>query len=152
MSFAWCDRDCNMRSALTPLFFYHLWYSCASFVVATFKPPNKVTDGLRHCDKSNEFSKSKMPRMVREVFQSSKWKFKIFPSMNMISRHFFTPLFFLLQLNPTYMKRISHLVSVKKITFKSSYNWFKIDIHQQLRPLIANYLAMFKVISTTIYT
>ena len=39
-----------------------------------------------------------------------------------------------------------------KITFKSSYNWFKIDIHQQLRPLTANYLAMFKVISTTIYT
>ena len=33
-----------------------------------------------------------------------------------------------------------------------SYNWFKIDIHQQLRPLTANYLAMFKVISSTIYT
>ena len=56
---------------------------------------------------------------------------------------------FLLQLNPTYMKRILHF---KNITFKSSYNWFKIDIHQQLRPLTANYLAMFKVISTTIYT
>ena len=42
------------------------------------------------------------------------------------------------------MKRILHLVSVKIITFKSSYNWFKIDIHQQLRPLNANYLAMFK--------
>ena len=40
----------------------------------------------------------------------------------------------------------------KNITFKSSYNWFKIDIHQQLRPLTANYLAMFKVTSTTIYT
>ena len=39
----------------------------------------------------------------------------------------------------TYMKRILHLVSVKNITFKSSYNWFKIDIHQQLRPLTANY-------------
>ena len=50
------------------------------------------------------------------------------------------------------MKRILHLVSVKNITFKSSYNWFKIDIHQQLRPLTANYLAMFKVTSTTIYT
>ena len=62
------------------------------------------------------------------------------------------PTFFLLQLNPTYMKRILHLVSVKNITFKSSYNWLKIDIHQQLRPLTANYLAMFKVISTTIYT
>ena len=47
------------------------------------------------------------------------------------------------------MKRILHF---KNITFKSSYNWFKIDIHQQLRPLTANYLAMFKVTSTTIYT
>ena len=45
------------------------------------------------------------------------------------------------------MKRILHF---KNIPFKSSYNWFKIDIHQQLRPLTANYLAMFKVISTTI--
>ena len=62
---------------------------------------------------------------------------------------FFYPTFFLLQLNPTYMNRILHF---KNITFKSSYNWFKIDIHQQLRPLTANYLAMFKVTSTTIYT
>ena len=62
---------------------------------------------------------------------------------------FFYPTFFLLQFNLTYMKRILHL---KDITFKSSYNWFKIDIHQQLRPLTANYLAMFKVISTTVYT
>ena len=69
------------------------------------------------------------------------------PLMAQISRHFFTPFF--LQLNPTYMKRILHF---KNITLKSSYNWFKIDIHQQLRPLTANYLALFKVISTTIYT
>ena len=61
----------------------------------------------------------------------------------------FYPTFFLLQLTPTYLKRILHF---KNITFKSSYNWFKIDIHQQLRPLTANYLAMFKVILTTIYT
>ena len=65
---------------------------------------------------------------------------------------FFYPTFFLLQFNPTYMKRILHKVSVKNITFKSSYDWFKIDIHQQLQPLTANYLVMFKVISTTIYT
>ena len=72
------------------------------------------------------------------------------PLNGKISRHFFTPTFFLLQLNPTNMKRILHF---KNITFKSSYNWFRIDIHQQLRPLTANYLAMFiKVISTTIYT
>ena len=70
------------------------------------------------------------------------------PLMAQISRHFL-PHFFLLQLNPTYMKWILHF---KNITLKSSYNWFKIDIHQQLRPLTANYLAMFKVISTTIYT
>ena len=31
------------------------------------------------------------------------------------------------------MKRILHLVSVKNIVVKSSFNWFKIDIHQQLR-------------------
>ena len=38
---------------------------------------------------------------------------------------YFSPHFFLLQLNTTYMKRILHL---KNITLKSSYNWFKIDI------------------------
>ena len=70
------------------------------------------------------------------------------PLMAQISRHFFIH-FFLFQWNPTYMKRILHF---KNITFKFSYNWFKIDIHQQLRPLTANYLAMFKVISTTIFT
>ena len=50
---------------------------------------------------------------------------------------FFYPTFFLLQLNPTYMKRILHLVSVKNITFKSSYNWFKIDILRPVWPLTA---------------
>merc|ERR1712155_130235 len=68
------------------------------------------------------------------------------PPNGKISRNFFYPTFFLLQLNPTYMKRILHF---KNITFMSSYNWFKIDIHQQLRPLTANYSAMSKVISTT---
>ena len=91
---------------------------------------------------------------------------------SIISRHFFTPFFsfaiesyiyeigspiisrhfFLLQLTPTYMKRVLHLVSVKNITFKSSCNWFKIDILWQLRPLTANYMPMFIVTSTTIYT
>ena len=41
---------------------------------------------------------------------------------------FFYPTFFLLQLNPTNMKRILHLASVKNVTFKTSYNWFKFDI------------------------
>ena len=53
---------------------------------------------------------------------------------------FFYPTFFLLQMNPTYMKRILHF---KNITFKSSYNWFIIDIHQQLRPLTANAILNF---------
>ena len=77
------------------------------------------------------------------------------PLMDIISRHF-SPHFFLLQLNHiywiSYMKRILHFVSVKNITFKSFYNWFKIDIFRQLRLLTANYFAMFIVTSTTIYT
>ena len=43
------------------------------------------------------------------------------------------PTFFLLQLNPTCMKLILHLVSFKNIIFKSSYNLFKIDILRLLR-------------------
>ena len=53
-----------------------------------------------------------------------------------VPKHTQTDVSLQLQLNPTYMKRILHF---KNITFKSSYNWFKIDIHQQLRPLTANY-------------
>ena len=45
------------------------------------------------------------------------------PLMAQIFIHLFTPPFFLLQLNLTYMKRILHLVSVKNVTFKSSYYW-----------------------------
>ena len=33
------------------------------------------------------------------------------------------------------MKRILHLISAKNITFKSAYNWFKIDILRLVRPL-----------------
>ena len=39
--------------------------------------------------------------------------------------------------HPTYIKRILHLVSVKNITYKSSYNWLQIDILRLLRPLTA---------------
>ena len=39
------------------------------------------------------------------------------------------------------MKRILHLVTVKNIIFKSSYNWFKIDILGLLRPLTAIFVA-----------
>ena len=35
------------------------------------------------------------------------------------------------------MKRILHLVPVKIIILKSSYNWLKIDICRLLRPLTA---------------
>ena len=71
---------------------------------------------------------------VREVVKKSKWKFLMAfairgptpPPLNGKNfQTFFYPTFFLLQLNPTYMKLILHLVSVKNITFKSSYNWFK---------------------------
>ena len=71
------------------------------------------------------------------------------PLMALISIHFF--LFFSFEIESNNETNFT-LGPSKNITFKSSYNWFKIDIHQQLRPLTANYLAMFKVISTTIYT
>ena len=58
------------------------------------------------------------------------------PLMDKISFHFL-PYFFLMQLNITYIKRILHLVSVKNITFKSCYNWFKNVIHRLVRPLTA---------------
>ena len=95
---------------------------------------------------------------LRDGVKKSKWKFKMAfairglpppPPLWQNFQTFVYPTFFLLQLNPTYMKRIIHF---KNITFKSSYNWFKIDIHRRLRPLTANYWAMFEVISTTIYT
>ena len=50
---------------------------------------------------------------------------------------FIYPTVFVLQLNLAYMKRTLHLVSVKNITVKSSYNWFKIDILRLVRPLTA---------------
>ena len=65
------------------------------------------------------------------AFAIKRWT----PPLMAISIHFL-PHFFL-QLNLTYIKRILHLVSVKNITFKSSYNWFKIDIRRLLRPLTA---------------
>ena len=61
-------------------------------------------------------------------------------SVNLDFHPFFTPLFFLLQFNIKYMKRILHLSPVKDITFKSSYNWF----------IIQPFSAMFKITSTTI--
>ena len=77
--------------------------------------------------------------------QKTKWKFLIElaikrqtpPPLNGTNFHqclFFLPRFFLLQLNITYMKLILHLASVKNLTFKSSYNWFKIDFCWLLRP------------------
>ena len=69
------------------------------------------------------------------------------PILSQISRHLFTPIFCHLQLYPTNMRRTLHF---QDINFKSSFNWFRIDIHQQLRPLTANYLVIYKVISSTI--
>ena len=54
------------------------------------------------------------------------------PQMALISIHFL-PHFFSFAIE-SYMKQILHLVSVKNITFKSSYNWSKIDIRWLLRP------------------
>ena len=71
--------------------------------------------------------------------------------MVIISRHFL-PHFFSFAID-SYIDETDFTLGLSQnITFKSSYNWFKIDIHQQLRPLTANYLAMFKVSSTIIYT
>ena len=65
----------------------------------------------------------------------------------------FLPHFFSFAIESYINETDLHLVSVKNITFKSSYNnWFTIDILQQLRPLTANYSAMCIVTSTTIYT
>ena len=70
--------------------------------------------------------------------------------MVIISRHL--PHFFSFAID-SYIDETDFTLGLsQKITFKSSYKWFKIDIHQQFRPLTANYLAMFKVILTTIYT
>ena len=64
------------------------------------------------------------PKGLREVCGKSKWKFKMAfairgptpPPLNGTNfQTFFYPTFFLLQLNPTYMKRILH---IKNITFK----------------------------------
>ena len=58
---------------------------------------------------------------------------------------FFLPHFISLQLNPTYMKWILHLVSVKNITFKSSYNWFKIDADCQPFSHVQSHLNYYTV-------
>ena len=51
--------------------------------------------------------------------------------------------FFLLQLNFTYMKRFSYLVSVKNVTLKPSYKWFPLTtiishVHSHLNYYIYN--------------
>ena len=67
------------------------------------------------------------------------------PSMAQISIHLFNPLFsFAIE---SYIYEADFTLGLSQ-----KYHFLKIDIHQQLRPLTANYLAMFKVTSTTIYT
>ena len=110
--------------------------------------PGVVTKPLSFLQRPKYFPPgSKIETILTVQVINLRWHLPLCVRQNF--QTFFHPTFFLLQLNPTYMKRILHL---KNITFKFSYNWFKIDIHQQLLPLTANYLAMFKVISTTIYT
>ena len=76
-----------------------------------------------------------------------KFPFWLFepPLMDIISRLSFIPLFF-------FCNWILHIWNGFYTWFQSKISLLKIDIHQQLRPLTANYLAMFKVTSTTIYT
>ena len=67
--------------------------------------------------------------------------------MAKISRHFL-PHFFSFAIESYIDETDLHLVSVKNITFKSSSNWFKIDIRRLLRPLtvIFNYAqTMYKM-------
>ena len=49
------------------------------------------------------------------------------------------------------MKRILHLVSVKNITFKSCYNWFKIDFLRLLQPPTAIFSYVHSHLSDNIY-
>ena len=76
--------------------------------------------------------------LVRSLGRGSKkmenWKFNIAfaigrrtppPPPSHKFPDFFLPHFISLQLNPTYMKWILHLVSLRNIVLKSSYNWFK---------------------------
>ena len=80
-----------------------------------------------------------------------KWNFPLSvrpPLLMDIISIYFLPHFFLLQLNLSYMKRILHLVSVKNITFKSSYNWFTIDILRLVRPLTAIFSSVQGHLST----
>ena len=66
------------------------------------------------------------------------------PLNGKISRHFLPHFFSFAIESFIYDTDFTQGLSQKN-TFNSSYNWFKIDIQQQLRPLTANYLAMFKV-------
>ena len=59
------------------------------------------------------------------------------PFMTQIYIHFLTHFFSFTIESYICMKRILHLVSVKNIMSKFSYNWFKIDILRLLRPLTA---------------
>ena len=76
------------------------------------------------CNRSNINGKGSVKKI---------WKFSMafaikrrtpLPLMTLISSHFYPTIFFC---NWIFMKRILHLVPVKFIILKSSYNWFKID-------------------------
>ena len=64
------------------------------------------------------------------------------PLIDIICIHFVPYFFFLSQLNLSYMKRILHLIPVKIIILKSSYNCFKIDILRLVRSLTAIFSAV----------
>ena len=67
------------------------------------------------------------------------------PPMAQIFIHLFTPLFL-------FCNWLPHRWNWFYTWSESKISLLKIDIDQQLQPLTANYLSMFKVTSTTIYT
>ena len=163
-SFTFCVSVLVTSSDLHPILFTLLGNNGQPWFSAKFKQDGDFVGRRCYYSVHNQFAKIDTMWMFPNKGRVPKkcWFFMTFaikrrpplsPLHGTFSTHLFTPLFFCNWiLYMIYMKRILHLVSVKNITFKSSYNWLKIDIHQQLRPLTANYLAMFKVISTTIYT
>ena len=72
--------------------------------------------------------------------------------MDIMSRHFFTPLFFFCNWTLHIYERDFNLGLSKKCHFKSSYNWFKIDILRQLRPLTANYYILDEISQKVMYS
>ena len=118
----------------------------------------------------NTFAVLQILRFLSECWtkkskKSKKWSFFITfamsvrhppappPLMALLATHFFYPTLFLLQLNPTYMKRILYLVPLRNIVLSLFINWFKYW-HSLASPAadcqLLVYSAIFMVTTTTI--